>query len=288
MIRLGFHMSIAGSVANAPENAAERGYGCFQIFTASSRSWKQDAPPKEECEAFAESVKRHGLVAFAHMPYIANLSSANRQVWEKSVASLAANVRNCSALGIHYLVAHLGSHLGKGMDSGIERTCSALGKALEARSDVMVLLENSAGYRNSVGSSFGDLERILDALDLDRIGVCFDTCHAFAAGYDISNEKGVEDVAAELSSRIGASRLKLVHLNDAKYPLGSGLDRHWHIGEGCIGRSGFLSLFRNNLFDHGSFVLETPGSRGDGDDGRNMGAVEEMIRTAAHKPLPRP
>jgi deoxyribonuclease-4 len=210
------------------------------------------------------------------MPYICNLSSPKRDVHSKSIRALAENIRECDALGIRYLVAHLGSHLGKGVEFGIGRLCDALGIALQETERVTVLLENSSGYKNSVGSNLEELGRIVDKVGTDRICVCFDTCHAFAAGYDIRNEAGMERVAEEFDSQIGARRLGLVHLNDAKFPLGSGRDRHWHIGEGFIGAQGFANLFRNRLFCHGSFVMETPGSR-PGDDARNYIAAKRLI-----------
>jgi deoxyribonuclease-4 len=279
MIRLGFHMSIAGSVANAPRNAAAMGLGCFQIFTSNARSWEHKGPGKAECAEFIKCVKGHDLAAFAHMPYICNLSSGKREVHEKSIQALVANIRDCEALGIGYLVAHLGSHLGKGVEPGMERLCDALGTALHKTERVTVLMENSSGYKNSMGSSFGDLGRILDTVGTDRLGICFDTCHAFAAGYDLSTEAGVERVVEEFESQIGASRLGLVHLNDAKFPLGSGRDRHWHIGKGFIGDQGFISLFRSKPFSRGSFVMETPMSR-PGDDTMNYLATKRIIRAS--------
>jgi deoxyribonuclease-4 len=276
MIRLGFHMSIAGSVANAPRNAAMKGYGCFQMFTSNSRSWKHETVEEAECQEFISCVREHGLEAYAHMPYICNLASAKHEIHGKSIAALAANIRSCEALGVDYLVAHLGSHLGNGIEFGTGRVCDALAAALQETERVTVLLENSSGYRNSVGSNLEELGRIIDRVGTDRIGVCFDTCHAFAAGYDIRNETGIERVAEEFESQIGTAKLKLVHLNDAKFPLGSGRDRHWHIWKGFIGAQGFMALFRNKLFGHGSFVMETPVSQ-PGDDARNYIAAKNMI-----------
>lgn len=272
-------MSIAGSVVNAPMTAAAKGYGCFQMFTSNARSWTHKSVEKTECGEFITCVKAHDLLAFAHMPYICNLSSAKRDVYDKSIRVLVENIKDCKALGIDYLVTHLGSHLGTGIASGTERICEAIGAALQETDHVTVLLENASGYKNSMGSNLGDLGRIFDVIGTKRLGVCFDTCHAFAAGYDLANEAGVARVSEEFESLIGADKLKLVHLNDAKFPLGSGLDRHWHIGKGFIGTQGFVNLFRNKLFDHGSFVMETPISR-EGDDTRNYLAVKSILSSA--------
>ena len=279
MIKLGFHLSIAGSVANAPRYAIEKGYGDFQIFTSSSRAWANTKVPENDRLEFIRLTKRHSITAFAHIPYICNVASTNSVVYEKSRTMLVSNVKNCMSLEIGYLVIHLGSHLGKGLSYGIDNICSAVSFALDRTSDVEILLENTSGYRNSVGSKLSEIGDIIDRVGDERIGVCFDTCHAFAAGYDLRTEEGVSSVEGEFRSRIGGNRLKLIHLNDAKFPLGSGLDRHWHIGEGYIGRSGFTNLFRNRLFNHGFFVLETPGGLFN-DEERNMDEIKGIIRAA--------
>ena len=279
MIKLGFHMSIAGSVANAPRNAAERGYGDFQIFTSSSRAWANARIPETERREFIELNKKNSLTPFAHIPYLCNIASSNDQVYEKSKAMLVDNLMNCMSLEIGCLVIHLGSHLGSGTGYGIERICAALGSALDKTSKVEILLENSSGYKNSVGSRFDEIGSIIKRLGSNRIGVCFDTCHAFAAGYDLRTKFDVDCVEKEFLSHIERKRLKLMHLNDAKFPLGSGLDRHWHIDKGYIGRNGFINLFKSELFGHGFFVLETP-SGPEGDDERNMAETTSVIKAA--------
>ncbi len=276
MIRLGFHTSIAGSVVNAPKIAAMKGYNCFQMFTSNSRSWVHKTVGKAECDEFTGFVKDNDLEAFAHMPYICNLSSYKQEVYAKSIQSLVANINECEALGVDYLVAHAGSHLGKGAEFGMGRICEALGKALQETDRVTVLLENSSGYQNSMCSLVGDIGRVIDAVGVDRLGVCFDTCHAFAAGYDLRSKAGIEHLIEDFDSQIGVKRLKLVHLNDSKFQLGSGLDRHWHIGKGFIGAQGFLNLFKSKLFGRGPFVMETPVSR-DGDDTRNYLEAKRLL-----------
>ncbi|MDE1871181.1 MAG: deoxyribonuclease IV [Candidatus Micrarchaeota archaeon] len=275
MIRLGFHLSIAGSVANAPREAALEGYGAFQVFTTSSRSWKNSAMDADGCSEFKELTRSNGLEAFAHIPYLCNPASPNAEVYRKSKEMLVSNMGNCDALGIKYLVIHLGSHLGKGIGIGMENICGAVSNAIDSAGNVDILLENGSGYTNCVGSRFEDIGKIMDVLDSDRIGLCFDTCHAFAAGYDISDSDGVDKTVEELERCIGLSRLKLVHLNDAKYPIGSGLDRHEHIGRGNIGREGFVALFCNGAFRNGSFVMELPADSNGGhaDDMHAVGSI---------------
>jgi deoxyribonuclease-4 len=216
------------------------------------------------------------------MPYLCNPASTNKAVHDKSRTMLIDNIRNCKALGIRYLVMHTGSHLGGGTGIGIENVCNLLGSVMGAVEGVDVLLENGSGYNNSVGSKFEEIGEIIDRLGMDRLGVCFDTCHAFAAGYDISTDASVDKMVEEFESSIGLSRLRFVHLNDAKHPLGSGLDRHWHIGKGYIGRKGFLSLFRNKAFRDGSFVMELPE---DSEAGhlQDMDAARSMIEEVGTK-----
>jgi deoxyribonuclease-4 len=285
MIRLGFHESTAGSVANAPRCAAAKGCGDFQLFTSNPRAWANVSIPEKGRLEFIELNREYKLTPFAHMPYLCNIASANAAVYKKSRAMLVDNLRNCMKLEIKYLVIHLGSHLGKGVEYGMDNVCKAISSALDATEGVTILLENSSGYKNSVGSKFSEIGRIIDRIGSDRVGVCFDTCHAFAAGYDLRTEQSVAAVEEEFTSLIGARNLKLVHLNDAKYELGSGRDRHWHIGQGYIGRNGFVSLFSNPLFNHGFFVLETPGSRFGGDEEINLRAVKDIIRTATGENL---
>ncbi len=153
---------------------------------------------------------------------------------------------------------HLGSHLGKGMETGIENVSDAVAFALDRVKNTDILLENGAGYRNCVGSRFEEIGRIMDRIGSKRVGICLDTCHAYAGGYDISDGESVDRLAREIDSSVGLSRIGLFHLNDAKYPLGSGLDRHWHIGKGHIGKEGLSSFLRNKAFSSGSFIMELP------------------------------
>jgi len=279
MIKLGFHMSIAGSVANAPRAAAEMGYGDFQLFTSSSRAWANMRIPEKDRLEFIALNKKHSLTPFAHIPYLCNIASTNPQVYEKSKTMLVDNIKNCMSLEIGGLVIHLGSHLGKGANYGIENVCNALNYALDKTSKVEILLENTSGYTNSVGSKLEEIGRITDRLNNDRIGVCFDTCHAFAAGYDLRTKSDIDKTEEEFASCIGAKKLKLMHLNDAKFPLGSGLDRHWHIGKGHIGREGFINLFKNKLFGHGFFVLETPVDL-EADSDQDLAETKNIIKEA--------
>lgn len=272
MIRLGFHLSIGGAISNSAKEAAQSSYNAFQIFTTSSRSWKNSIIREEDSKEFIKCNANYGNLPYAHIPYLCNIASANEEVYQKSKQMLVDNMNNCTMLGIDGLVIHLGSHLGKGVEYGTDRICSALTYALELNKSITILLENGSGYTNSVGSKFEEIGKITDTLSDKRIGVCFDTCHGFAAGYDMRTEEQIDRLVEEFDSQISLSRLGLVHLNDAKFPLGSGLDRHGNISTGNIGRIGFVSLFRNKNFRDGSFVMETPVE----DENTHFNDIEEI------------
>ena len=272
-------MSIAGAVSNSAREAAESGYGAFQLFTASSRSWEQKAIGAADAEEFARCAKSCDTEPFAHIPYLCNLASANPEVLAKSRLMLVQNMRNCATLGIGSLVIHMGSHLGKGMEYGISSIIESLGQALDSVHGVRILLENTSGYTNSIGSTFSEISRVTDSFPSSRVGVCLDTCHAFAAGYELRTPAGIDAMVRELDSQVGLKRLGLVHLNDAKFDRGSKLDRHWHIGKGFIGRKGFAAFFGNEAFRSGSFVMETP-VNAEGDDASNAGALLSLLDDA--------
>jgi len=260
MIKLGLHVSISGTLDNAPDNARELGCDTFQMFTRNPRGWKFSKLDDGEVNEFRKKVKEYNLTpVVTHMPYLPNLSSPKKAIYNKSVKSLSAELERCGILGIPYVVTHLGSHLGKGAEVGLVNLVSAINFALGKNDEVMLLLENTAGTKNSMGSTFEEMRRILDGIEAKkRVGVCFDTAHAFAAGYDIRTADGIDQTLKRFDSMLGLDRLKVIHLNDSKVELGSGRDRHEHIGLGYIGEEGFIALFRHEAVRTLPFILETP------------------------------
>ena len=194
------------------------------------------------------------------MPYLPNLASPKPEIYDKSVATLTAELSRCGRLSIPYLVTHLGHHLGDGIAGGRMRVIKAISTALDgADRTVMLLLENTAGEKNSVGSSFEHIRAIMDELPLPgRVGICFDTCHAFAAGYELRTEEGLEETLEQFDEQIGLRHLRVIHLNDTKGDRGSGLDRHEHIGMGFIGEEGFRRILHNKVFSSLPLICETP------------------------------
>ena len=261
MLKLGVHVSISGTKDQAADRAKELGCQTFQMFTRNPRGWKFKKLDKGEAKEFKRKVELFGFTpVVSHMPYLPNLSSPKKLIYSKSVKSLMAELDRCATLGIPYVVTHLGSHLGKGVDVGLEQIVTAVNQALSKNeSDVMLLLENTAGTKNSMGSSFEEMRRILDRIERkDRVGVCFDTAHGFAAGYDLRTAQGVNSTIERFDSTLQLNLLKVIHLNDSKGDLGSGRDRHEHIGLGSIGEEGFRALFHHDAVRDLPFIMETP------------------------------
>ncbi len=261
MLLLGAHVSISGSIDMAVDRAVELGCTTFQIFTRNPRGWRYTKLKKKEVEEFRKKLDRFGFKSvMAHMPYLPNIASPRKQIYERSVRSLTAELERCGLLNIGLLVTHVGSHLGAGIDKGIEAVAQAVNRSLRAiPNHVILLLENMAGQKNSCGSRFEDLAKILSKLEQpERVGICLDTCHLLAAGYDIRNEEAVEKTLEEFDKVVGLDKLKAVHLNDSKGELGSGLDRHQHIGMGHIGEAGFKAFINHPAVRDKPMVLETP------------------------------
>jgi deoxyribonuclease-4 len=276
-VRVGVHVSIAGSLDLAVNRAKDAGCDVFQMFSRNPRGWGYKPLLDDDCALFRQKIKTTGLLPVDHMPYLPNLASPKPEVWEKSVQTIKAELVRCGRLGIPYLVTHLGHHLGDGIAGGRARVIKAVNAALDASdNDVMLLLENTAGEKNSVGSSFEHIHAIIGGIEkTDRIGVCFDTCHAFAAGYELRTEEGLAATLAQLDSTVGTGRLKVIHVNDTKGDLGSGLDRHEHIGMGFIGDDGFRRIFHHPVFARLPLICETPVDERRDDRG-NIRKVREL------------
>lgn len=278
MVKVGVHVSIAGSIARAVERAREIGCDTFQIFSRNPRGWAAKPLAPEDAEAFRAMLDASGIgPAVSHMPYLPNLASPKDDLYERSVQALAHEMERAVMLGLPYVVTHLGHHLGVGADSGEARVIAALDAVVESTSpETVLLLENTAGEKNSVGSDFASIARIIDGCEcVDRLGVCLDTCHAFGAGYDLRTEEGVEATLTAFDEAIGLALLRVVHCNDSRGQLGSGLDRHEHVGLGAIGEEGFRLLLHRPELVHLPFICETPeDERRDG--AGNIAKVREL------------
>ncbi len=261
-MRIGCHVSISGSIDKSVDNAVERECSAFQIFTRNPRGWHAKDLTEENITNFQTKLKNSKIdrmATCAHMPYLPNLATPKEDGFEKSVKTLISEIGRCGKLGIPYLVTHLGSHLGTGEEEGIKRLVKGLTKAGQTKNDVMILLENTAGQKNSVGADFEQLAQIYNQLKPSKkFGVCFDTCHAFVSGYDLRTEKNVKDTFSKFDDSVGMENLKIVHLNDAKGEIGCNLDRHYHIGLGNIGEKGLGAVVKIVNKKKIPIILETP------------------------------
>lgn len=274
------HVSIAGSIDRSVDNAVELGCSAFQIFTRNPRGWGAKPLSGKDITSFKEKLatsKIDRLATVAHMPYLPNLSSPEDDPFAKSLDSLIGEIKRCTKLGIPYLVAHLGSHKGAGDKKGIEKLVKAFTKAAkETQDDVIILLENTAGQKNSVGSDFEQLASILFQLKpAKRFGICLDTCHAFAAGHDLRTEKTVALTLEKFEKAIGFEHLKIIHLNDSRGEIGCNIDRHEHIGLGQIGEKGLAHVIKFANSKNIPIILETP-IDARRDDLENIKKVKEL------------
>ncbi len=281
---VGAHVSIAGRVYDAIPRAVAIGCECLQIFVGSPRQWRLvDYDPADAAE-FRGRRARAGLDPLvAHASYLVNFATTDPELFRRSVDSLTHTVRGMEALGGLGAITHLGSTLGARWDECCGRVGLALRTVLKRTSTAMVLLEGSAG--GTIGATFEQLREIIDAAGgSPRLGVCLDTAHLFAAGWDIRTPAGVAEMGDAFDRRVGLARLRVLHLNDSKSALGSRLDRHENIGEGRIGRGGFRAVFGHPALRELPGLIETPGFDRHGPDRRNV-TVLKTLRAAAKRPL---
>ena len=261
-MQIGAHVSISGSLDLAVDNAVERECSAFQIFTRNPRSWFAKDLDPIQVKKFKEKLQKSRIdrmATCAHMPYLPNLSSPDEDGYQKSIKSMTQEIERCHELGIPYLVTHLGSHKGSGEENGIRRLVGALNKVAETNADVIILLENTAGQKNSVGSDFTQLEEIFSKCKPSKkFGICLDTCHAFVAGYDLRTKEDVTKAIKKFDDSIGLKNLKILHLNDSKGELNSNRDRHDHIGLGEIGKEGLGEIVKIMNKNNIPIVVETP------------------------------
>ena len=261
-MQIGAHVSISGSLDLAVDNAVERECNAFQIFTRNPRSWFAKDLDPDQVKKFKEKLQKSRIdrmATCAHMPYLPNLSSPDEDGYQKSIKSMTQEIERCHELGIPYLVTHLGSHKGSGEENGMRRLVGALNKVAETNADVIILLENTAGQKNSVGSDFTQLEEIFSKCKPSKkFGICLDTCHAFVAGYDLRTKEDVTKAIKKFDDSIGLENLKILHLNDSKGELNSNRDRHDHIGLGEIGKEGLGEIVKIMNKNNIPIVLETP------------------------------
>jgi len=277
---LGAHVSVAGGLDLAPGRGRELGCAAIQIFLKNQRQWA--APPLDPraVTAFRAARRRHRIRhAFAHGSYLVNLATPVPAAWRQAVETFSDELRRAEALGLGFLVVHPGSHLGAGYEAGLAAVARALDEALARvpRARVRVALENTAGGGHTLGGTFEDLAGIIGRVRrAERVGVCLDTCHLFVAGYDIRTPTGYAAAMERCARTVGLGRVLAFHLNDASAPLGSGLDRHEHIGRGRLGLRPFRLLLNDRRFARVPKVLETPKEPEPTADLRNLATLRRL------------
>jgi deoxyribonuclease IV len=273
---LGAHCS--GGVKGALDRGVEIGADAVQLFTQSPRTWRTPKPDPEAYAAFRDRRVETGIGSvLCHALYLCNLAAPDDTVYEKSVATLAATVDIGCAIEAEGVVFHVGSHLGAGLDAGLDRVEAAMRTVLDRCSDTTwLLMENSAGTGGTIGRSIEELAILYDRLDADpRLGICLDSCHLYASGYDVTDEAALDEALDELDERIGLDRLRALHVNDSKTPLGSNRDRHDNVLDGLMGEK--LGVFLAHPKLQGlPAVLEVPGTNGKGPDAEQVTRLKEL------------
>ncbi len=279
MLRLGAHESVAGNLYQALVRAESVGCESLQIWTRNGRQW--EAPPLDDveislfCEA-RDSRDIHPIVA--HASYLINIASSDSALHARSADALKDEAQRCCWLGVPYLVLHPGAHTGAGEVAGLTQAARALSWAIASLADapVRILLETTAGQGTTLGGTFEGIAELLDTVDApEHLGVCFDTCHVFAAGYELRTDEGYAATMAALDWAIGLERLHVIHLNDSKFGLGSHKDRHAHIGAGELGLDGFRRILTDPRLEGLPGIIETPKSDDLHEDRENLARLRE-------------
>jgi deoxyribonuclease-4 len=277
-MRVGLHVHVASGYAKAVEHAKAVGATAMQVFSTNPRSYRRTAIDAAALEAFALLRREAGLDPCAiHTPYLINLASADPKISQGSLGLLQHDLAVAARGGMRFVNTHLGSYGTRDRAEGFAAICRALEAALaDIEPDVFLVLENSAGAGNLAGGTLEELGAFVRAVPHPQLGICLDTAHAWATGYEINSKAGVDRFIEEASKQIGIDRLVMFHFNDTQVPLGASRDRHWHIGEGSIGFEGFRALLAHPELRDKTAILETPGT--DEDDLRNMQTILAILR----------
>ncbi|MGB9737234.1 MAG: deoxyribonuclease IV [Chloroflexus aggregans] len=285
MPRFGAHMSISGGVSKSFARGESVGLDAMQIFAKNERQWVAKPISAEEVAAFQAEQQRTGIhPVIVHDSYLINLAAPADDLREKSIAAFADELERCAQLKIPYLVTHPGAHTGIGEEAGLVRVADAISRLLVegVGGPTMILLETTAGQGTALGYRFEHLARLFELIPYhDRLGVCVDTCHIFAAGYDIRDPDTYAATFAELDRLVGLERVKCFHLNDSQKDLGSRVDRHAHIGQGCIGTEAFRLLVNDPRFAHLPMIIETPKGEDMAEDRMNLALLRSLVQMTA-------
>lgn len=284
---LGAHMSIAGGVFNAPLRGKSIGCDTIQIFVKNANRWLGKEMTDEEVEKFWQAKKDTGIEPiFSHNSYLINLASPDDALYEKSINSMLDELERSERLRLPFIVMHPGAHVGSGEHAGLKRIAAAINTLLRKTEGykVGIALETTAGQKSNLGYDFEHLAAVIERVkDKSRVCVCYDTCHTFAAGYDLRTKKAYEATFAEFDKVVGLKRISAFHLNDSVNELGSRIDRHAHIGQGQIGLGGFRLLLNDDRFAGVPMILETPKGPDMAEDVMNLKVLRGLIEKKKKK-----
>lgn len=285
-MRLGMHTSKSGSFENAALKAAELGANTFQIFSSSPRSWRAGTPDPGDVKKMNAARRKYDLYPLiVHSNYLINLAAAEGTIRTQSIEAFRSELERSMFIGAEYVVVHPGSYRGRTCEEGILLVIEALADAARGLKSkkTAILLENTAGAGCHIGGRFEELAAIRHFASKKvklPIGFCIDTCHCLASNYDVSSADGLRETVRRLDATLGLENVHAIHTNDSKYPLGSHVDRHAHIGEGYIGREGFRRILTHPKLRSKPFILETPVDE-PGDDRRNLEALKDLCRRSS-------
>lgn len=283
---VGAHMSTQGGVWRGVERAKEVGCDCVQVFTKNNNQWSAKDLQSEDISHFAQQMKETGIVRpIAHASYLINMAAPSDDLWKKSIAAMIDELHRAEQLQLDGVVVHPGSFTTSSAEEGVQRIIAAIKEVLTATTGfkVKLLLENTAGQGSNLGADLSELGTILAAVkQTERIGVCIDSCHAMAAGYDLAEAAGLKKLLADIDDQFGIERVAALHLNDSKKGCGSRVDRHEHIGQGTIGPEGFKRWLKNKSLRAIPMYLETPKGNdeetGEDLDVMNLRVVRELAK----------
>jgi len=282
ILRLGSHVSAAGGVSKALARAQEIRCDTIQIFTKNQNRWQQKPTPEKEINRWHELLAASGIApVISHASYLINLASPKEELWEKSVAAYADELLRADQLDILGVVLHPGSHVGSGEEVGIQRVIDGLNRVLEMTAGLkpLILLETTAGQGTNLGAAFWHLRRMIDGVTApERVAVCVDTCHIFAAGYELRTAEGYAATMDDFDQTLGIDLIKAIHMNDSIGDLGSRKDRHAHIGHGQIGLDGFRNVVNDPRLQGKPMILETPKSADMHEDVENMAVLRSLLQ----------
>ncbi|HSE83215.1 MAG TPA: deoxyribonuclease IV [Thermodesulfobacteriota bacterium] len=284
-MNIGAHVSIAGGIDKAPYRAFQLGCECFQIFTRPPQGGEPSRLDKATVDSFLKECSTYNFTSYhIHTPYFINTASADNQISSTSISLITEEIKRGGVIGAKYIVTHLGSTRGLGKSKGLAKAIEGLKRILDSTSDsyARLLIENSAGQGETIGSTFIELAEILYRVGDHNLGICLDTAHLLASGYDIRTREALKKILREFSEIIGFDRLKLLHGNDSKAGLGERKDRHEHIGEGKIGTAGFKAIVNDALLQNLDLIIETPLEKV-GDDIRNLRKLKFLRKNSRAK-----